>query len=552
MSLGSWLRTFLSWLLGCLAPLAIMLGAVRACCDEPGPGRFTILQLNDVYRVEGVEGGRSGGLARVRTLRRRLENESPVLVLHAGDVLGPAVLSRALHSRPMIRTLNLLDGAPAAFDRHLIATFGNHEFDEEWPDLVAARVLESDFAWVSSNVRFRWGRAGPDEPMSKRLRHVHESLVVPLGGLRVGILGLTLGEPTREWLRQAYAAEPERDAAVRSALERLARGRADVVVALTHQELADDIRLAERFPEIDLVVGGHDHSFVQQRVGSTWITKSDADATSVVTIEVAMDSDGKVSACPQRIPLDGAVARDAVVEGEVEKAFADYDAAQKKANRPPRGTPVARTRELLEGIEPAVRGRETALGNFLADVARETLATDLAFVNGGSIRLNDNIPAGGVLTEYDMDGIFYYDGALVRFPLTGKEIVALLERSVAGAHLAHGRFLQVSGLKFRYHVDLTAQPPRVTVRPGEVLIVRGGTEVPLEPETKYSVATLEYLWKNGYRDGYELFSAGKGGTSPTRDGDGAPSFRQATEEAIKKRANLITNGIEGRIVRDDA
>ena len=55
--------------------------------------RFTILQINDVYKIEGLLGGRLGGLARVRTLRKRLEAEGrPVLVLHAGDLLFPSVM----------------------------------------------------------------------------------------------------------------------------------------------------------------------------------------------------------------------------------------------------------------------------------------------------------------------------------------------------------------------------------------------------------------------------------------------------------------------------
>ena len=37
------------------------------------PARFKILQINDVYKIEGLEGGNTGGLARVRTLRKHLE-----------------------------------------------------------------------------------------------------------------------------------------------------------------------------------------------------------------------------------------------------------------------------------------------------------------------------------------------------------------------------------------------------------------------------------------------------------------------------------------------
>lgn len=175
--LSPWLRTFLRWLLLPLVGFALLILWIWSL-DGPGArtaGRFTILQLNDVYRIEGIEKGRRGGIARLRALRRQLEEKGPVLVLHAGDLLGPAVLSRQQRSRPMVRCLNLLDGDPAAFDPHLIATFGNHEFDEQDPDHVVARALESDFSWVSSNVRFRWGRTTAAEPLGRRLHNVHET-----------------------------------------------------------------------------------------------------------------------------------------------------------------------------------------------------------------------------------------------------------------------------------------------------------------------------------------------------------------------------------------
>src|SRR6476619_5559035 len=65
--------------------------------DNPAIGpraaaRFTILQLNDVYSAEPVNG--AGGLARVATLKRRVASEGrPALLLVAGDFLSPSVAS---------------------------------------------------------------------------------------------------------------------------------------------------------------------------------------------------------------------------------------------------------------------------------------------------------------------------------------------------------------------------------------------------------------------------------------------------------------------------
>ena len=57
--------------------LGLISGAVAAAADaaaNPAPASFTILHVNDVYRIEGLEQGARGGFARLRTLRRELES----------------------------------------------------------------------------------------------------------------------------------------------------------------------------------------------------------------------------------------------------------------------------------------------------------------------------------------------------------------------------------------------------------------------------------------------------------------------------------------------
>jgi 2',3'-cyclic-nucleotide 2'-phosphodiesterase (5'-nucleotidase family) len=210
---------------------------------------------------------------------------------------------------------------------------------------------------------------------------------------------------------------------------------------------------------------------------------------------------------------------------------------------------VATTEHLLEGTEPAIRGRETALGDLLCDVLRERLGTDLAFVNGGAIRVNDDVPAGGNLRVYELEGIFYYDDKPVIFELTGRELLALLEKSVSQATLGHGRFLQIAGLRFRYHV---AADGTTRVDAADVAVRPNGEAgfAPLDLDRRYRAATLDYTWRNGYRDGYPLFSAGDGKSSPALLEEPQISWRQLTEEALAALpGQRITTDVDGRIER---
>src|SRR5256885_14794232 len=87
---------------------------------------FRILQINDVYKIEGLENGAIGGLARVRTLRKQLEADgTPVPLLHARGALFPSVMSKYLAGQPLIRVLNPLDGGAPAYPGEMAAAVGN-------------------------------------------------------------------------------------------------------------------------------------------------------------------------------------------------------------------------------------------------------------------------------------------------------------------------------------------------------------------------------------------------------------------------------------------
>lgn len=498
-----------------LLTLALAL-LTAACATVPAaPTRFKILQINDVYKIEGLEGGNTGGLARVRTLRKQLESDgTPVLLLHAGDALYPSVMSKYLDAKSMVDVLNLLDGDANAFDPKMVITFGNHEFDKSDPRILLDRLNDSAFSWVSTNAR--WCNPKCDQRFPK----TSDVILLDVGGIKVGIIGLVYPQK-KSWLESSNVADAARDAAT-VAREQGAR----VVIAVTHEDMSDDEQLVRDVPGIDLVIGGHDHLYLQTRVGSTWITKADADAKSAIVYDVTVPASGPIQTAPLRIALDTTTPKDPDVDAAVQRWLSAL--SQKLGGI----TTIGMTKNLLEGVEPAVRGRETALGNLLADAARAQMQTDVALINGGSIRINDNIPPGPI-TNYDMEGIFYYTNGLVAFRATGQQLLDMLNNSVSRVAAGDGRFLQVSGVSFRYGPDVKAQD----------VTVNGN---PLDLAASYTVAVSDYMYLQGTDDGYTLFADAT--RPPKVNADREADFRKTVEAYIKARGTIET-AIDGRIVR---
>ena len=516
---------------------------------------FTILQINDTYKIEGLRAGAEGGFSRVRTLRKQLEAEDkPVLVLHAGDFLFPSVMSKYLQAVPMIEALNLLDGSEE-FDGRLFVTPGNHEFDNPDPQILFDRIAQSRFTWLASNIAVAGGAEPGFQPLAERFSNVQDHVVLELGGIRVGLFSLSVDDQRRPWLEYGYDL-PQRRATLARLLDALEREGAEFVVGLTHQEIGDDEWLAREFGDrIDWIVGGHEHVAQFRKVGATTITKADADAKTAYRIDVRPAAGGErpaFSATAALVELDKSIELDSDMVRHVATSLVRLATAVEGKTGRKLLDVVATTEHLLEGTEPTIRGRETALGDVLCDILRDRFGLDLAFVNGGAIRVNDDVPAGGNLRVYELEGIFYYDDKPVIFELTGRQILGLLEKSVSQATLGHGRFLQVAGLRFSYEVapdgKTRVDAADVTVRPA------GGTEfAPLELDRRYRAATLDYTWRNGYRDGYPLFSAGDGGTSPPPLDRPEVTWRTLTEEALAALpGRRITTDLDGRIVRRES
>ena len=150
---------------------------------------FTVLQLNDVYEVSPVEGGRRGGMARVATLRKKLQEENPnLLTIMVGDFLAPSAMGVTTGDAG-VHVIEVMNSAGITH-----ATVGNHEFDLSEQDLLL-RIAESKFKWVVSNVSNAAG-----EPFAQTIRNDIIEFENAAGEkARVALIGVCLDYAMGSW-----------------------------------------------------------------------------------------------------------------------------------------------------------------------------------------------------------------------------------------------------------------------------------------------------------------------------------------------------------------
>ena len=487
-----------------------MLSACVAREPDRPPVRLTFLQFNDHYILEPVDRERQkGGMARIATLVLRTRAESPhTLLALAGDTISPSVMSAVLRGEQMVAAWNQL-----GLD---VATFGNHEFDFG-PATLLARMRESRFAWVSTNVL--------DRATGRPFGGARATHLVERDGVAVGFFGLTVPDTPQTSSPGPGIEFRDPIAAARGAVAELGAGRQPVVVAVTHQDMPADERMAREVPGIHLVLGGHEHDPLENVVGETLITKAGADGVFVVRIDLQVTRGGKVLGRQHRfIPVTADLPEDPAMAALV----ARYQARLGEAL----GVRIGETRVPLDARNAALRTGETNVGNYITDVMRARLSADVAIMNGGGIRGNQVVPPGA-LSRGDINALVPFLNVLVKLEVPGQVLLDVLERSVAAYPREFGGFLQVSGLTFVF--DPSRPAGRRVVR-----VVVGGQ--PLDPAQRYTLATGSYTAQGG--DGYTMLATAKPLVFP-EDG---PGLAETLLEAVE-RAGSIAPATEGRITR---
>jgi len=457
--------------------ISLLLLSTTSCTKQNNEIKFTFLQLNDVYEIAPLEGGKVGGMARVETLHKQLLKENPnTYMFLAGDFLNPSLLGtlkykgKRIKGKQMIEVMNAMH-----FD---LVAFGNHEFDLNENEL-QDRLNESNFQWIATNLKHKKGdtissfsafRNGKMQDIPKTV--TFEVKNKDGKAIKIGFFSATVNANPKD-----YIVYNDFYKTAENAYNSL-KNNTNIVFGLTHVTKEDDTKILKMLPEVPLIMGGHEHVNMSIPVGNGKVTKADANAKTVYVHRITYNTKTKkVTINSTLVNIDDKIKPDEKVKKIVDKWGLFLNEKLNKILDNP-GAVLYHTDVPLDGRDTPIRSVQTNLGELITKSMAYAFdnKVDCAIVNGGSIRIDDQL--SGDITGFDIFRVMPFGGGILKVKLTGSLLKEVLE--YGRLHAGKGAYLQ------RYLASYNADNKTWLVNNKKII------------DTKiYTVAFSDYLLK-GY------------------------------------------------------
>ncbi|EDV36772.1 uncharacterized protein Dana_GF13125, isoform B [Drosophila ananassae] len=413
-----------------------------------------------------------GGFARVAYEVRKYRKEAqeggtPVFYLNAGDTYTGTAWFTIFKDKIASAFLNML--SPDAI------SLGNHEFDENVAGLVPF-LNNVSFPVLACNLNLT------KEPELLAAKQLVNSTVLETNGVKIGVIGY-LTPDTKTLAEKNNVEYNEEIVSINAEAEKLKAQGINIIIALGHSGYQKDQEIAKNCPEVDIVIGGHSHTFLDasQPVADPTDTNPEAVRGPYPTT-VVQDSGKKVpvvqayaytkylgkihvqfDAAGNLIEFDGApillnasVAQDQELLNLLEEYRPGVEELEK--------TVYGYTKVFLEGGN-ICRMRECNLGNLITDAMIFSRVLEnkggefwtdasIALMQGGGIRASIEKESEGAITGSALLTVLPFDNDLFVTRISGSTLLAVLEHSaVVREQDSNGGFLQMSGLKIIYNFN---------------------------------------------------------------------------------------------------
>jgi len=423
--------------------------------EESNTVSLTVLHWNDfhannVEKIRVTDEGDTlvrGGSAYLGAYLDHYREFYPrTIEFNAGDDFQGSPISMVTKGQSQVDIMNLLK--PDVF------TVGNHEFDYGWENVVET-FSKAEFPVLLGNV--------VKEDSGERL--FDRETIVDVDGVKVGVIGVVtegLKIVTTAKVTKGLKVLPKVET-VRKSLEYL-NPITDIQIILSHSGYWEDsVMAAEIGDEVELIVGGHSHTRIEEPiyVNGVPIVQANAVGRYLGIVEMQIDTlnnkvvelDGRIERIDNRFPKNQAINdlvtyQESTVAKEMDVVIADLI------------TPLKRS-----------YGSESNIGNWVTDSFRKYTDADITFVNNGGLR--KDLEAGPITIRNILE-VCPFSNELIRFKVSGKQLKEFVLFQVK-----ENNYLQMSGM--RYH----------TIGGEIISLTVGGEQV--EEDREYSIVTLNYV-----------------------------------------------------------
>ncbi|WP_438803671.1 bifunctional metallophosphatase/5'-nucleotidase [Paenibacillus aceti] len=433
---------------------------------------LTIIYTNDLH-------SHFGAMSRIAAMIDDLRSESKgeALLLDIGDHMDRAAPeTEGTMGLANVDVLNL-----TGYDA---ITIGNNEGLTFTPEQLEATYASLNCPVICNNILDQ--RTG-QPPSWMRKRHI-----IRRGSFSIGLIGATAAFSDFYSLLGLDALDPLET--IQYDVEQL-RQEVDLIVVMSHLGIVLDKQLAEKVPDIDLIIGGHTHHLLEEPlfVGKTALTAAGKFGRYLGKIKYRKNpTNGRIEL------YDGKVLQvEPGIENEVVLHSIDMD-REKAQNQ------LSRTVTITERDLPISYHNESPFGNLLAQAVRRFTNSDLSMVNSG--QLLSGLPSGAI-----SEGMLHERCPSPINPCTmrlkGEDILYTLEQSLLPEMMDKEIFgygfrgkvlggICVDGLELVYNPDAA---------PYQQIIEARIAGIPLEPTVTYTVGTLDMFT---FGVGYERLQYG--------------------------------------------
>lgn len=408
-----------------------------------GSFEVIILHTNDMHsKIDNM-----GKLAYLADSLRKIH--SHLFLFSAGDNFtgNPIVDMYPEIGYPMIDLMNRV-----GFN---LSALGNHEFDMG-QEAQNKRRKEARFPFISANVNTT--NSILNKPSPYFLLEVGDCKIPVLGLIQVSENGYPDSHPSR------LAGLTFDDPLERAASYMKLKKKYGMLIALTHLGVEGDVPLAQKYPQIDVIIGGHSHTVMDKPLMENGVmivqTGSQLRSVGKTTLQI---TDGRITGRKYELIALSSIKG---TKPEIQQLIDKYNDNEEM-------------NKVIALAESPFTNQEE-LGCLMTDAITTQFKVDFAFQNSGGIRI-PNLPKGNILYK-DIFRLDPFGNQVVTYTMTLPEIKSLILN-------AYNRNkepdLMVSGMKY------TAVTNSEGVCTDLIMTAYDGT--PFNPAKKYTVGMNSYI-----------------------------------------------------------